>query len=410
MYLSTRFTVAVIAALAACLATGCSGLSSPASSPSSRTDAVRAAGPAEARGLIPASVPGHYVTLDDAHPGRLLVRRTVTGAVTATVSAPAHFLFDAVYGTGTGGVFIIDGYPRPTPPAGGDHLYLLRLDSGGRPLPLVPVPAGHAVGPGLSALALSPDASKIAIAYMFLTSPPTQQPLILYSVKTGAVLRTWTTASGIISGTDPMGGSDAGPGTALRWTADGKELAFAFYANAKPGKDGYGYQQSASIRLLNTAAPGSSLLADSKLLTGPGPVYTPAEGAGMQCLAQDGWSISANGEALTCAARWGTPGEQLPASLRSAHCPAKTGTGQVNLGFLRQYWLPSGAGGGGPVYGPCAAGTPADIQLDWANSDATLALGSLKLPGHSLFGLFSGGKLTALPAPPAGLSATSTAW
>src|SRR3984957_16290239 len=92
--------------------------------------------------------------------------------------------------------------------------------------------------------------------------PPAQQPLVLYSVKTGAVLGTWTTASGIISGTDPMGSSGAGPGTALRWTADGKELAFAFYANAKPGKNGYGYQQFASIRLLNPTAPGSSLLAD----------------------------------------------------------------------------------------------------------------------------------------------------
>ncbi|MDQ2812885.1 MAG: hypothetical protein M3Z75_13670 [Actinomycetota bacterium] len=118
MHLSTRFTVAVIAAFAACLATGCSGSSNPASSPLSRADAARAAGLAEARGLIPASVPGHYVTLDDAHPSRLLVRGTVTGAVTATVSTPAHFLFDAVYGTGTGRVFIIDGYPNPpTPPA-----------------------------------------------------------------------------------------------------------------------------------------------------------------------------------------------------------------------------------------------------------------------------------------------------
>ena len=74
-------------------------------------------GPAEARGLIPASVPGHYVTLDDAHPSRLLVRGTVTGAVTATVSAPAHFLLNAVYGTRTGRVRIIDGYPNRRRPA-----------------------------------------------------------------------------------------------------------------------------------------------------------------------------------------------------------------------------------------------------------------------------------------------------
>ena len=75
-------------------------------------------------------------------PGASWCARTVTGAVTATVSALARFLFDAVYGTGTGRMFIIDGYPNPPTPGGGDHLYLLRLNSGGKPLPLVPVPAG----------------------------------------------------------------------------------------------------------------------------------------------------------------------------------------------------------------------------------------------------------------------------
>ena len=76
---------------------------------------MRAAGPAEARGLIPASVPGHYVTLDDAHPGRLLVRGTVTGAVTATVSAPARFLFDAVY-TGPARAVCSSSTATPNPP------------------------------------------------------------------------------------------------------------------------------------------------------------------------------------------------------------------------------------------------------------------------------------------------------
>src|ERR1700722_6486390 len=159
MHLSTRFTVAVIAALAACLATGCSGSSGPAASAAAPAGAVRAGGPAEARGPAPASVPGHYVTLDGTHPGRLLVRGTVTGAVTATVSAPAHFLFDAVYGTGTGRVFIIDGYPNPTPPAGGDHLYLLRLNSGGTPPPLASVPGGRGGAPLPPARAPSPTCS-----------------------------------------------------------------------------------------------------------------------------------------------------------------------------------------------------------------------------------------------------------
>ena len=102
----------------------------------------------------------------------------------------------------------------------------------------------------------------------------------------------------------------------------------------------------------------------ARVLTGPGPPATlPAYGTGMQCLAQEGWSISANGEALTCAARWGTPGEQASASLRSAQCPAKTGTGQVNLGF------PDGSTGCRPAGAAearspsrCTADTPGDAH------------------------------------------------
>ena len=410
MHLYTRFTVAVIAALAACLATGCSGSSGPASSPSARAGAARAAGPAEARVPVPASVPGHYVTLDGAHPGRLLVRGTVTGAVTATVSAPAHFLFDAVHGTGTGRVFIIDGYPNPTPPAGGDHLYLLRLNSGGKPLPLVPVPAGHAAGPGLSALALSPDASKIAIAYMFLTSPPARQPLIVYSVKTGAVLRTWTTASGIISGADPMGAAAPGraPPCAGRRTARNSRSPSTPTRNPARTATATSSPRPSGCRTPWSPRPAAACSPAARC--SPAPRLHPrirhrdaVPGAGRVEHLRQRRGPHLRGPV-------GHPRRAAPGEPAVRAVPGQDRTGQVNLGFLRQYWLPSGGGGGGPVYGPCTADTPADIQLDWANSDATLVLGGLKLPGHSLFGLFSGGKITALPAPPAGRPATSAAW
>ena len=243
VHLSTRFTVAVIAALAACLATGCSSSSGRVLPVVTRRRCARCLA-GRSPGADPASVPGHYVTLDDAHPSRLLVRGTVTGAVTATVSAPARFLFDAVYGTGTGRVFIIDGYPNPPVLGGGDHLYLLRLDSGASRSRWCRCPRGTRWGLACRRWRCPLTPARSPSPTWCFTSPLAQQPLILYSVKTGAVLRTWTTASGIISGTGPMGGSGAGPGTALRWTADGKELAFAFYANARPGKNGYGYQQS----------------------------------------------------------------------------------------------------------------------------------------------------------------------
>jgi hypothetical protein len=42
----------------------------------------------------------------------------------------------------------------------------------------------------------------------------------------------------------------------MRWTPDGRGLAFAFHADAAPGKYGYGYNPVASIRVLDTSAPG----------------------------------------------------------------------------------------------------------------------------------------------------------
>jgi hypothetical protein len=366
-------------------------------------------------------VPPFYVALDPARQDRLIVRATRTGAVVATVDAPPRQVFTAVFGTGTGRIFTVDARQEPATPAGGDELFLLRLRPGaGTPLPLVPLHVGHDVGPGLTAVALSPDASKIAIAYTYRTSPPNPQPVILYSVATGAVLRTWTVTSGIIIAADPMadpmGNGDLGQdarGTSMRWTADGRRLAYAFRANATTGKQG-GYHRAASIRLLDTTAPGSDLLANSRVLNGPGPVYNPGGGMGTQCLAGNGWSLSADGQGVSCAAEWGTPGARLPAGTRPAKCarpmPGPGTPQQAGFGFWRQSWRPGGGGELETIYGVCPAATAADVQLFWASPDGTMVLGNLDYPGHSMFGLFSKGTFRQVPPPPPGTPLTSIAW
>jgi hypothetical protein len=412
---------AVIAVLAALTSVGCGAPAGSVTSAASSRSTVTGAAPivSAVEGPIPTFVPRDYVTLDPANAKRLIVRDTVTGVVTATVSAPPHMVFTAVFGTGTGRVFTVDMRQDLPTPAGGDALYLLRLRLGSGslpgsvvPLPLVPLHAGHAVGPGLTAVALSPDGSKLAIAYTYRTYPPNPQPLILYSTATGAVLRTWTVKSGIISAADPMANGGSGQddsAIAMRWTADGRGLAFAFHANAAPGKQGYGYDPNASIRLLDTTAPGSDLIGNSRLLNGPGPEFIPGNGVGIQCLAGNGWSLSADGQAVTCAARWSGPGGHFPAYLRSAGCASRSATRhQLYLGFWRQYWLPGGGGGGATIYGVCTA---ADIQLFWASPDGRMVLGTLSRSGDTAFGLFSGGRdFIPLAPPPAGIPLASIAW
>src|SRR5258708_5126862 len=322
-------------------------------------------------GPVPTFVPRYYVTMDPVRQDRLIVRATLTGTVVATVDAPPHRVFTAVFGTGSGQIFTIDARQDPATPAGGDELFLLRLRPGsGTPLALAPVHAGHAVGPGLTAVALSPDATKIAIAYTYRTYPPNPQPVILYSVATGAVLHTWTVTSGIISAADPMGNGDLGQdaaGTSMRWTADGRGLAFAFHANAAPGKRGFGYDHAASTRLLATAAPGTDLIANSRVLSGPGPGYNPGNGVGTQCLTGNGWSLSADGLGVTCAAEFILPSRQAPGPVRSAGCASRPAAGpatrhQVELRFFRHSWLSGGGRGRETIYTSCPPPPPPPPQ------------------------------------------------
>jgi hypothetical protein len=421
MHAPARITAMIVVALAAATAAGCSasnGSPSPAPSRTAATGASPSVSATRGEGPVPTFVPRYYVTMDPARQDRLIVRATLTGTVVATVDAPPRQVFTAVFGTGTGRIFTIDARQEPATPAGGDELFLLRLRPGsGTPLPLVPVHAGHDVGPGLTAVALSPDAAVIAIAYTYRTYPPHPQPVILYRTATGAVLRTWTVTSGIISAADPMGSGDLGQdagGISMRWTADGRGLAYAFHANAAPGKQGFGYDRAASIRLLDTTAPGSDLIASSQVLSGPGPVYTPGGGNGTQCLAGNGWSLSTDGQAVTCAAAWGTPGPRLPAGQRPAQC-ARPEAGPAarplaGFGFWRQLSLPGGGGELDTIYGVCPVATPAGVQLFWASPDGATVLGTLDYPGHSMFGLFRKEAFRQLPPPPPGTPLASIAW
>lgn len=360
-------------------------------------------------GPIPSFVPRRYVTLDSADFKRLSVRDTVTGRVTATVSAPRGMDFTGVFGAGTGRAFLIDTTQDPPATMSGDNLFLLRLGPGSAPLPLVSL---HSIGstyqPVSVRAALSPDGTRIAIAYSGVIP---RRPLTIYSTTSGKVVRAWTMSSGMISSGDLMTSGDLQQnpdGTSMRWSADSRGLAYAFHSGTGTGTAGY--ERYASIRLLDTTKPGSDLLANSRILAGAGPGYNPGNGAGTQCLTSNGWSLSADGQAVTCAAQWIMPSTRPPGSAGIASGGACPATGKhVYVGFWRSYWLPGGGGGAGPVYGPCPAGFRFDAQLYWASPDGRIVLGTMDYPGHAMFGLFSADRtFISLAPPPARLD--SLAW
>jgi hypothetical protein len=422
MHAFARTAATVAVALAAGSAAGCSAASGPQASASSSaavTSASRSASPAGGGTRLPSSVPRDYVTIDPVNPAHLIVRATATGAAVATVSAPPGTTAAAVYGSGNGQVFAIATTPVVRNPGGGQVFYLLRLRSGA-PAPLRRLPVGHEVGPGPTAVALSPDGSKIAIAFTYLTYPPNPQPLVVYGTATGAALRTWTVSSGIIGAADPMAGGDRGQdagATSMRWTADGRGLAFAFHAKAAPGKQGYGYDRTASIRLVQVAAPDGDLIARSREVAAAIAGYNPGNGAKTQCLVADGWSVSADGLGITCAAEFTLPGGHGPGTVGSARqCPGGPAAGAairepLTVGFWRQFRLTDGGGGGETIYGLCPTATTAGIQLFWASPDGKTVLGILRHSGFMAFGLFSGGRdFIPLALPPGLIPAGMIAW
>lgn len=191
-----------------------------------------------------------------------VVRVTDTGTALATITAPRPYdTFIGVTAAADNRTFVLAAQilvqlPLTTWPA--TRFFLLRIDPASRtpagrarlrPLPIPEQPPGRAV----SGLALSPDATRLAAT----VGPfPGATDLHMFTLATGAE-RVWD---------GPRVGPAFGPGTvhgSLSWAADGHTLAL-ISSGDRPHK---------GVRLLDTAAPGSGLLANSRLVlptpTGP---------------------------------------------------------------------------------------------------------------------------------------------
>jgi hypothetical protein len=265
------------------------------------------------------AVPEYYVALTGT--GNALYAATVgatfTGARVATVNPPAGSTFAGVTGAADDRTFVLDATSCERHAAGSRLCprtwYLLRLYPGAASparLTRLRIPA-TVQGTLVQAMALCPDGSELALALQSGAA----ESLTIYSVATGAALRTWTGPAGAIQNPEAQNGLD--PNSALFWTKGSAALTF---------------RSVQTVRTLETSGQGHDLIADSRLIwsypgTGKVPGYqltcenTPiavGDGATLACGAT-GMPQPVNRVPSKCSSMWNNAMGFLAYSAATGH-------------------------------------------------------------------------------------------
>jgi hypothetical protein len=218
------------------------------------------AGTGPANSGVFAKVPRYFVAVPEVQ-GRAVVGATGTGAVLGTVAPPKPYaVFSWVAAAGNGRTFVLGASPRLRPGVALPQqrpvkFYRLVLDRSGHPGRLVPLPIPP-VTAIISGLAVSPDGSKLAVSFLPVHRQAGSR-IQVFSLATGA-RREW-----VWPGRGTIGSIELELGSGgLQWEADNRTLLFEVTTRIRTGSLGRLY-------LLNTAAPGGSLLASSTRIPVP---------------------------------------------------------------------------------------------------------------------------------------------
>jgi hypothetical protein len=352
-----------------------------------------------------AGVPRYYVTF--AH-SSAVVRATATGATLASIPDPAPAPFAGVAGAADDRTFVLDAQRQVMGPTvtwpGQPVFYLLRLTASGaqKSLTRLAIPA---LPPGatVTGLAFSPDGSKLAVA-VSQGSGGGRAGLLrigVYTLATGAY-RTWST-TGSTDSEAPNGftGSGVGGAQSISWGGDSTTLAF----------DWENQSYVVGVRLLDTAASGSNLIADSRLAVVESDLSPRSGQAGSPIPPRDHASqcvtnaiMSLDGAAVVCGYSTSNPIGQssVAASVRRGKngrdtVIAQPGEGSYlsTTGFLR-YSTTTGK----PevisviqVHGQ----VPGDISLYWTDPTGHTLIGAVGQRGGVRVGVIRGDSFTPLP-------------
>jgi len=366
----------------------------------------------------PSGVPTYYAALikasgEQTAPEQIVIGETLTGKRVATIAPPAGTTFAGITGAADDRTFVVDTQPGSLDPESEPWQprtwYLLRIDPGAAnsaTLTSLPIPE-TAAGTDVNAIAISPDGTELAVAQQpnSLSHPDARVYLRVYSVASGAVLRSWSSAAG---GQFFGGTKYSGPDSnlALAWIGQ-VGLVFA-YSKVKPGETVDGSQVTprtvvfAQIRVVSFGhEPGGDLLADSRLArsltTGARKPPSPLS-CGIATV--DRIVLAGDQDMLVCT---GTGEYRAAGPLNSDLCAA--GPAWNRLG-LPEYGLGNGDSDRTlSQYATRCIGPLVQLQALWSDPSGDTQLGFLGLRrsgGNSQpeFGQFKNGAFHPLPTPP----------
>jgi hypothetical protein len=367
-----------------------------------------------------ANPPTYYVAQENnceattCPPTRLVVGNTYTGAELATLTPPPGTTFGTVSGAANDRTFVTDtvGFPvslRTTT----QHVtwYLITIRPGSpspAQLTRLPVPATPTAA-DLEMFSLSPSGRELAVLYY--QGPPKTMGgttvLRIYSVATGQLLHTWSTDQKVLF--NAFGATSFIQSNAqLSWIDGDSAVTFATIPYTLDGHNGEYTGGAATLRVLNMAAGGHDLVADSRVVWTVPAFHEGDPGTKPTCAQEPTTaSLAANGRTVVCIGLSDTPvgpGPKASVRWRLTWLTYQTSAPEVAHALYQTTSLNTEQEGG------------PNGDVLWANPSGSMLL--IAWAPHGVygpithFGLLRQGKFTPLPTPPGSLIdvAPAIAW